>query len=355
MSKSLRRCILGIFLLNVVLSHVENNDAAAQQSILGANPDVDQFFQSSQFEKLPSQPLFAAQRNSAIQQHAFQGQPYSNVPAGVMVRQPYIEALFLGRSGLTGGAFVFDDNGPSFSFEDLALDLDTGFRAGLGIYTSDESGLDLTFMRQDNSRVDIVDGPNVVPVFFNGIPANPEPSYDIVYDSSINSYEANYWLRQNPNWRVGCGMRVYDMEEDFNVLVSSNPTTGFRSDTTNVLIGAQLLVEHVKSISDGWNLILGGKFGGFNNNSDVHAVSLNEEFTRETDVFSFAMDYKAGLQYEFTEITTFEIGYQGLFFTNVATGPAQSQVLSFFAPNTNQIAFDTVNYNGIYFGAAITY
>ncbi len=280
---------------------------------------------------------------------------YTNSSCGRLRPSVSLEALFLSRSDISGPTFVFDMSGPVLDYSDLTFDLETGFRVGYGVFTNDQSGFEFQFLRHENDFDQIVDGPSVTPVFFGGVPASPVSSYDVVYDVEMTSYEANYWIRANPSTRIGLGGRVFDFNETFDILFDGAAGDGFFGRTENQLYGLQVVADHRRSLGNGCAIVLAGKAGGFFNDLEVEGVTQTAVLNRGGDEFSFALDYRAGIELQLDFMTKLFIGYQGVYVTDLALAPTQSNNLSVFTPAAGSVSLEDINYNGLYAGGSITF
>ena len=267
-----------------------------------------------------------------------------------------IEALFLTRSGLDDIDFVFDDNGPSLSFSDLDPGSDTTVRVRLGYMDGRGQGFEyVSFDFDDFGRTQVVDGPNVLPIFFSSIPAEAEPSWDITFTGEFSSHEINAWIRTSDRFRWGLGARYMDLREDFNVLISARNTDGFFSDTDNDLFGAQWVGEYSRPISNSLEFVVGLKLGGFYNNVDSRHFAENVQFHLEDDTFSFVTDLNVGITHHIGPSATISLGYQLINLTDVAVAPNQSRSVQAFAPDANDLDFDNALFNGAFLGATVRF
>ena len=267
-----------------------------------------------------------------------------------------LEALYLSRSGLDDVDFVFDDNGPSLSYSDLDPGSDASVRFRAGLMDGRGQGFEyVSFDFDDFGRTQVVDGPNVLPVFFGGSPANAQPSWDITYTGEFSSHEINVWARTSDRFRCGLGARYMNLREDFNVVDSSQTTTGFFSDSDNDLFGAQWVGEYSHPISNTLEVVVGLKLGGFYNNVDSRFFAENVQFHLEDETFSFVTDLNVGLTHHISQSATFSLGYQLINLTDVAVAPNQSRSVQAFAPDSNDLDFDNALFNGAYAGVNVRF
>lgn len=267
-----------------------------------------------------------------------------------------IEALYLTRSGLDDVDFVFDDNGSSLSYSDLDPGSDTTARVRLGYMDGRGQGFEyVSFDFDDFGRTQVVDGPNVLPIFFSSVPANAQPSWDITYTGEFSSHEINAWIRHSDNFRWGFGARYLDLREDFNVVVSAQNTNGFFSDTDNDLFGAQWVGEYSRPISNTLEFVVGLKLGGFYNNVDSRFFAENVQFHLEDENFSFVTDLNVGLTHHIGPSATISLGYQLINLTEAAVAPNQSRSVQAFAPNANDLDFDNALFNGAFVGINVRF
>jgi len=265
-----------------------------------------------------------------------------------------VEAIYLVRDGLSPADFVFDDNGASLNFSDL--DAGSSFDGRLRWSRVDGTGKGYEFvvLKSDGfSSRNIVNGPNVVPIFFNSVPSEPVDTYEVQYDSSLETYELNYWGGSRPNLRFGVGGRFINLREEFDILSTPSqvtaPTGGNFSDTDNDLFGVQFLAEFRKWISRSTVLEAGSRTGIYNNNIDVRAFASNGQLHRETNLFSFVGNWNAGLRFH-NSLGYWRVGYEAIYLTNVAVAPDQSETLSLFNTSANEIVAGDAFYHGVYAG-----
>ena len=276
----------------------------------------------------------------------------SSTPAGSARRmQVALEAVYLSRGSLDGGDFVFDDNGVALNYSELEPGTSTDLRIRWSRVDGYGKGWEFVALKSDsfNART-VVDGPNVVPVFYNAIPAVAQPSWDIDYDSDFETYELNWWGGDRPNLRFGGGFRFINFREEFDIVRTAAPSVGFFSDTDNDLIGFQFLVEYRKWISNQTQLEFGNRTGIFNNNIDVRAFAANGQLHREADAFSFVGNWNAGVRFHTTGLGSWRFGYEAVLLTGVAVAPEQSEALSLFNPSANNIQLGDVFFHGAYGG-----
>ena len=267
-----------------------------------------------------------------------------------------IEAVFLSRSDLDDVDFVFDDNGPSLSYADLDPGSDTAVRIRLGYMDGEGQGFEFVSTDLDDfGGTQVVDGPNVLPIFFSSFPAQAQPSWDVTYTSEFSTYEFNAWVRPSDNFRYGIGARYMDLRENFDVVISAQNTNGFFSDSDNDLFGAQWVGEYSRSISNTLEFVIGLKLGGFYNNVDSRFFAENVQFHLEDDTFSFVTDLNVGLTHHISSSATFSIGYQLLNLTDVALAPNQSRSVQAFAPDANDLDFDNALFNGAHVGVNVRF
>ena len=268
-----------------------------------------------------------------------------------------IEASYLARGRFDDIDFVFDDNGPALSYADIRPGGATAARVRLGLMDAEGRGVEGVYANYDNfGGTTVVDGPNVVPVVYSSIFADPEPSYDIRFTGKLTTYELNVWVRANDNFRYGFGARIFDLREDFNIVISGRPTSdGFFSDADNDLYGLQWLGEYSKPVSQRMDFVAGIKLGGFYNNIDSNYLAENLEFNLDDDVFSFATDFNVGLRHRINASSSLSLGYQLLNISRVALAPNQSRSVNAFEPDADDLDLDNAFFNGAYVGLDVRF
>lgn len=322
------------------------------------NPDAARYLQNAQQQEAYFSSSAIPGSYQPMRQSGYQSDQSAYLgfgPTNAVHPRFFVEGVFLSRSKIDPGVFVFDDNGSVMDYDDLSLGMGGGLRVGMQYFAPDETGWEFAFLTQDDQQNSVVTGPNVTPFFFNGIPADPEPSWDVDYDSELRSYEFNRWVRHNSRTRMGFGTRQISLRENFNILSTADPTSGFRSDSDNDLFGGQLMIERNRPLGHGLQLVLGGKAGGYYNNVDVRAFALNGQIHREDSQFSFVGDFKAGLTMDVNSLVRLQAGYQGLIMTDLALAPNQSETLAVLDQNFGEIDFGTIFFHGFYFGGTLAF
>ena len=168
------------------------------------------------------------------------------------------------------------------------------------------NGLEFVSLRLNEfGRTQAVDGPNVLPVFFGGFPAQP--------------------------------------------------TSGFFSETDNDLLGGQWVGEYSKPISQRLEFVAGLKLGGFYNNIDARFAAENIQFHLDAQEFSFVTDLNVGLKHHISSAASFSLGYQLLNLSNVAAGPDQSRAVNAFAPDEDDLSLNNALFNGVTAGLEVRF
>lgn len=262
-----------------------------------------------------------------------------------------IEGVHLIRSGLTGDKFVYDDNGVALRYSDLEPGSSTDLRLRWARVDGTGKGSEFVILKSNGFAERVtVDGPNVFPVFYYSVPANAQESWDIELNSSLDSYELNWWGGSLPNFRCGIGGRYVRFREDFNITNSGNTAAGFFSTTDNEMFGVQLLAEFRKWVGNTTLIEAGNRTGLYYNGIDVVASAANGELDRSTNELAFVGNWNAGLRFYKSGLGSWRIGYEAIMLSGVATGPEQSEALRILEPEVNEIVTGTAFYHGFYGG-----
>lgn len=261
-----------------------------------------------------------------------------------------IEALYLIRSGIDGGKFVYDDNGVALNYSDLEPGSSADLRLRWARVDGTGKGTEFVLLKSNgfDERV-TVDGPNVFPVFYYSVPASAQDSWDIEMNSDLDSYELNWWGGSQPDLRFGIGGRYVRFQEEFNITNSANTAAGFFSTTDNEMFGVQLLAEYRKWVGNTTLIEAGNRTGLYYNGIDVVASAANGELNRDTNGLAFVGNWNAGLRFH-KGLGAWRIGYEAIMLSGVATGPAQSEALRILDPEVGEIVTGTAFYHGVYGG-----
>lgn len=262
-----------------------------------------------------------------------------------------LDALFLNRSGQESRDFVFDDMGNAvLNSSNLDFGVQGGPRASL-LLGGRVSGLEFAlFGFNKHGGTTRVSQGGVVPVFFNAIPADPVNTYDIVSSAKLYSFESNFWFAPHRRVRLGGGLRWLELSGVFDVLFTPIPgRSGFFGSAENNLYGGQL-VAGVTVLELGKLAVdLTAKWGVYNNNFIIDAVTLNEELHEKDDKDAYLTELNVGFDYFISRHLSFRAGYAIYWFKNVGLAFEQSDNFNVFT-ETGTFDYDSPIYQGGYFG-----
>lgn len=264
--------------------------------------------------------------------------------------------MFLERSGPDPQAFVFTNGVPTLNT--TAFSYDAEFSPAATIAIGDQFGyaLEFSFLSSANHRFNGVQaGTNVVPVFFGGIPAAPVNSYTITSQSQMDNFELNQWVRYSDRVRLGLGLRIIDMREEFDIK-ETNSSDGFFSITDNEMFGGQFALQYLFYSTDRMAVYFQGKSGLYYNRVKLSATAQNVQMTPDEDELSFVGDLRLVADFPLTDILSLRAGYQATFLTRVAQGIDQNDNLNIGNPtNPGVMDFSTPTYRGGFFGIVASY
>ena len=265
-----------------------------------------------------------------------------------------VDGIFVSRGDVNGSTFISDDFGPLLSTSDIDLGLNNGNRVNFGYFNQARSGLEFVYYGIQGDTQNVAEGTNVLPTFFGFTPGTPDSSFTVDYLMDIDSYELNLWGNQRGNWRFGVGYRAVDLAEQFDIIRTNDPSIGFSSETENRMRGGQLLVEHQRRVTRMIQFFAIGKFGWFDNELSVFADSGVDSSEFAFDGSSFLADINTGLQFTLTDYLQFEVGYQALLFTDVASALDQNASLD-LATGGGAAVFGNAPFHGFSFGGKLAY
>jgi len=174
--------------------------------------------------------------------------------------------IFLSRAAPDSQDFVFDGSGNVLlNANQLQGDLGSGLDSTLNLFNlfSDHNAVDVQmrfFQATDISATETITASQVVPVFFNSLPATPVGSNDVTYESQIRSFESNLVARTPYRFRFLAGFRFFEVDEIFDVIDTANSSPsailGVRSRAENTMAGGQVGVEGT-ILSNRWSRLFG--------------------------------------------------------------------------------------------------
>ena len=291
---------------------------------------------------------------------------WTDGPIGLQVG---VDWLFFTRGVNDGAVFAFNDSGETFSNSDIDLDTESTARYRLGIASEYGTGFEFVGYDFDEFSGSLeLTGEGVTPIFFGGAPAEPVDSYTTSYRSQIESYELNVWSRRSRAVRIGCGLRYFSIEENYDITEgtdnggtaagntgSQNATfAGFFSSTKNDLFGAQINLELFRHLTQSTALEGGVKGMLLNNDAEIDVNTGNIDQTGDDSFVTGGVNFYGGVNYRPFRGLNLRAGYEGVFIGSVASGSAQSENNSVFADAVSPVG-EGLFYGGGYAGATVTF
>lgn len=196
---------------------------------------------------------------------------------------------------------------------------------------------------------------DMVPVFFNAIPASPVASYDLKIESDFNSREWNVGYRPMARLRLLAGLRSIRLREDYDIVQSgtTNFTSGFFTDSTNEAFGYQFGAEATLWTNGVWRLYGRGLYGSLENEVTGEAISSNFQIRFDDEVDTKLMDLEIGLSGRISSWAMLHVAYQKLTVDDFATVLNQSNALFLTGSNSQQPVYDEVDWQAIQFGLTL--
>ena len=127
--------------------------------------------------------------------------------------------IWLSRRAPDSQDIVLDGTGNVLlNAQDLQGRMGAGLDTTLSLFNlfSDHNAVDVQmrfFQASDITANQTISATEVLPLFFQGIPANVVNSFDIFYDSQIRSFEANLVARTPYQMRLLAGFRFFEVDE----------------------------------------------------------------------------------------------------------------------------------------------
>lgn len=196
---------------------------------------------------------------------------------------------------------------------------------------------------------------NMVPVFFNGIPASPVASYDLKIESDFNSREWNIGYRPLPGLRLLAGRRWLRLREDYDIVQSGtgNLISGFFTDSANEASGYQIGAEATFWTNGVWRLYGRGLYGSLENEVTGEAIASNFQIRFDDEVDTQLMDLEIGVSGRISSWATVHVSYQKLVVDDFATVLNQSDALFLTGSDTQQPVYHEVEWQAIQFGLTL--
>lgn len=276
-------------------------------------------------------------------------------------------AVWLRRSTPDSFNFVFDQaSNVLLNMNQMQGSVGDGFDTKLHFYNlfSDCKAIDLEmrfFQASDMNFDQTVTATQVIPVFFNAVPATPATANEILYESRVRSFETNLVARTPYRVRLLGGYRYFELAEDFNIFDNTGSTpTLVRSRTRNGMHGGQIGTEAVV-VSNAHCKIWGSfKWAALGNDVGGNAVAVNPatggalvSILSGTNT-AHLLDFELTASLAITRSFSIYSGYQGLAAYGVGLATSQSRDLSIFAAN-NPIVFDDAQWHGFKLGCVATF
>ncbi len=200
---------------------------------------------------------------------------------------------------------------------------------------------------------------NLNPLFYGGLPADPDPSYTMFLNSDLDSAEWMLGYRPIQRIRLTAGLRWFRLSENFDVLDTASLATttksGFYSHASNKAFGFQLGGEATLWTNGRSRLYARGKYAALNNEVRGSAVAQNTSFTYEGDKDTSLFDVELGGSIWLCSWASLQVAYQGLWLEDAVGALEQSSSQSFFDSATQTPAYHELNWNGLNFGFSMVW
>ena len=263
--------------------------------------------------------------------------------------------MFLRRSGPSPQVLVVTDGVPSLNSADFSYDATFSPRFVIGLGDPNGYAFEFLYMSSSHDFDGVLAGTAVTPIFFGGIPAAPVSSYTVDAESQLNNYEINQWVRLNDRSRLGLGLRIIDMHDEYNI-TETGTNSGFFCTAENQLLGGQFAGQYIFVSNEIAMVYFQGKAGLFWNHASVDATSANAQITPDTDEFSFVGDLRIVADFPVTRLISMRAGYHAQLLTNIAQALDQNDDLSIFNPAApGNFDFSSPWYHGMFFGIVGSY
>ena len=190
---------------------------------------------------------------------------------------------------------------------------------------------------------------NVVPVFFNAIPASAEAVETFSFRSNVQSVEWNLGYRPFAGLRLIGGLRWFDVDENFN-RVAAVSNLGFFSASNNNLFGFQLGLEGTIWTNGIFRVFGGVKWADLENEVSGNSVTANADITFDHERDTSLIDLEFGVSAAISKHAALQIAYQGLILNDAAAILDQVNGLDVFGTNDQVPAYSEISWHGIHYG-----
>lgn len=237
----------------------------------------------------------------------------------------------------------------------------SGIRLGLQLFNLSKhvSGLDMELLYFDlddqvaNETVDAsgFNTDDLISLFFNSIPADPDPVSVFTLDSALESVEWQLGYRPFAGLRLIGGLRWLDLQERFEITDPVDNRSVF-ADLNNDLFGIQIGAEATIWTNGTFRVFGGLKYAHLSNDVGGQAIAENEQVFFDDDHDSSLIDLEIGVSGAISRSISLHIAYQGLFLNDAAAVMPQSNSLSLFGNDQQTPVYTDIDWNGIHYGIA---
>lgn len=271
------------------------------------------------------------------------------------------------RSTPQSFSFVQDQNGAELlNMDQLQGGSGYGLDTKLHFYNlfSDSKAIDVEmryFQVSDMTFDQTLTATQVIPLFFNAVPASPVSTNQVYYNSLIRSFESNLVARTPWRIRMLAGFRYFEVDDDFNINNNiAQPPTQVRSRTRNSMGGGQIGTEVVLISNAHAKMWCSAKWATLNNEVTGNAVAVNPStgsplvsiLSGSTTTQLLDLEWAGSVS--ITRNWSIYGGYQGLIAQGVGLATSQSRDSSLFSP-TNPITLDDPQWHGYKLGVVATF
>jgi hypothetical protein len=262
-----------------------------------------------------------------------------------------VGAIWLSRTTPDSQNLVFDQNANVLSnANQLKGSMGDGLDASLSFYNVfRETPVDVQmrfFQASDMTAEQTLTATQVIPLFYNGIPANPTNSNDLFYQTQIRSFEANAVYRTPFRVRFLTGVRWFEVDEIYDITDNVNSANGVIVGTfsraENTMLGGQVGAEGTVISNDNGRVFGSFKWAFLGNDAFGAARATNAasgallEAVAKDSISSQLLDFQLGGALGLSRRFSVYAGYQGLVASDLSLALNQNDNASIFA-GTNPI------------------
>jgi hypothetical protein len=255
------------------------------------------------------------------------------------------------------GALTPDE---SLNVHDLLFNVEAGVRGQVAYEGETGHGMDVGYIGifDQASTATLLDT-DMFFDFFSRQPATATSAYTVTYESDLHSGELNWRLPKVWRVRPSIGARWIRHAEDFSILDTAEISEDAFADLTNDLVGGQIGLRTVLWDRGGWFRVEASlKGGAYRNSIELHADARNTanvvqaSLDYRTETTAFSGEATVSAIWQFHRNVSLRVGYQGLWLTEIALVPDQSNDFS-LATGTGGLEVNDIGYQGGHCGLEV--